>query len=155
VKGIIKGHAFNDPYFICFYHTALSIAARAKDIGWNRDCDLIFDEQGKLGDVALSKWNWMKQNIDGENAANVSEYLGAPPIFRNDVQSLPLQAADMFAWLVRDCLTRSGDGMEDIAKAALRHIEGRRILRLHLGKHLLMDLGARFIVGKARLYGYL
>src|SRR5215467_1237650 len=82
VKGIIRGgHAFNDPYFICFCHIVLSIAARAEDLGWNRQCDFIFDEQGKLGEVALSKWKWMKQNIDGENAANVSEYLGAPPTF--------------------------------------------------------------------------
>jgi Protein of unknown function (DUF3800) len=155
VKGIIRGDAFNDPYFTLSYHTILSIAANADALNWTRDCGFIFDEQGKLGDVSVSKWNWMKQNIDGENAANVSAYLGSPPVFRNDVKSLPLQAADMLAWLVRDCMTVGPDNMEDIARAALKHLEGRKILRIHIDKELLMNLGARFLVGKARLYGYL
>lgn len=155
VKGIIRGDAFNDPYFILFYHLILSIAANAKSLSWSRDCDFIFDDQGKLGENAVKRWDWMRQNIDGTNAANVSAYLGAPPIFRDDVKFLPLQAADMLAWLVRDCLTQKGDNMEEMARTALKHLEGRKILRIHVDKELLMKLGASFLVGKARLNGYL
>jgi hypothetical protein len=155
VKGIIRGDAFNDPYFILFYHLVLSVAANAEALNWSRECDFIFDEQGKLGDVAVDKWNWMKQNIDGANAANVSAYLGSPPIFRNDVRFRPLQAADMLAWLVRDCMSHGPNNMEEIARTAIHHLEGRKILRIHIDKELLMNLGARFIVGKARLYGHL
>jgi hypothetical protein len=97
----------------------------------------------------------MKQNIDGANAANVNAYLGSPPIFRDDVTFRPLQAADMLAWLVRDCMTKGPDNMEDIARTALKHLEGRKILRIHIDKELLMNLGASFIVGKAKLYGHL
>jgi hypothetical protein len=155
VKGLLKSSEFNDPYFILFYHLILSIAANAKALNWNRDCDFIFDEQGKLGDLAVGKWRWMKQNIYGQNAVNVSEFLGSPPVFRNDITFRPLQAADMLAWLVRDCLTQGGDNMQEIAHVALKHLEGRNILRIHIGKDLLMKLGASFIVGKAKLYGYL
>jgi hypothetical protein len=155
VKGIISGDIFNDPYFVCFYHLILSIAANAKALEWNCDCDFIFDDQGKIGKNAVERWGWMKKNIDGANAANVSAYLGPPPIFRDDVKFLPLQAADMFAWLVRDCMTRGPHGMEEIARAAIKHIEGRKILRVHIDKELLMKLGASFLVGKARLYGHL
>jgi hypothetical protein len=122
VKGLIRGTAFNDPYFVVFYHLILSIAANAEAIGWNRDCDFIFDDQGKIGKNAVSQWDWMKQNIDGANAANVSAYLGPPPIFRDDVKFLPLQAADMLAWLVRDCLTIGGSNMEEISRTALKHL---------------------------------
>ena len=97
----------------------------------------------------------MKQNIDGANAANVSAYLGSTPIFRDDVKLLPLQAADMFSWLVRDCLTVGGENMNEIARAALIHLEGRNILRIHVDRELLMSLGARFLVGRAKLGGYL
>jgi hypothetical protein len=121
-------------HIVLFYHLILSVAANAKDLAWNRDCDFIFDDQGKLGRNAMAKWDWMKQNIDGANAVNVSAYLGSPPTFGDDIKFLPLQAADMFAWLVRDCMTRGPDSMEDIARAAIKHLEGRKILRIHVDK---------------------
>jgi hypothetical protein len=36
VKGIIGGQAFDDPYFVCFYHLILSIAANARALNWTR-----------------------------------------------------------------------------------------------------------------------
>jgi Protein of unknown function (DUF3800) len=164
VRGLLQSDAFNDPYFILFYQIVLSIAANAPRIGWNTNCDFIFDEQGKLGDVAKSKWKWMKQNIERENTElktiDVNSYLGSPPIFRNDIKFMPLQTADMFAWLVRDCMTMGPDNMEEISRVALKHLESskdneQRILRLHIDKEMLMKLGAAFIVGKARLDGHL
>jgi hypothetical protein len=155
VKGILGGDAFNDPYFVLFYHLILSIAANAQSLAWNRDCDFIFDDQGKLGKNAVERWDWMKQNIDGANAANVSAYLGSPPIFRDDIKFLPIQAADMLAWLVRDCLTVGPNNMEEISRTALTHLEGRKILRIHIDRDLLMKLGSSFMVGKARLHGHL
>jgi hypothetical protein len=155
VKGILSGGSFNDPYFLLFYHLILSIAANAKALAWNRDCDFIFDEQGKLGDQAVERWNWVKENIDHINAAVISPYLGSPPVFRNDVTFRPLQAADMLAWLVRDCLTSGAPNMEEISRTAIKHVEGRKILRIHIDKEMLMNLGASFIVGKARLRGYI
>lgn len=57
--------------------------------------------------------------------------------------------------LVRDCMTVGPSNMEEIARTALHHLEGRKkILRIHVDKEMLMNLGARFLVGKARLYGH-
>lgn len=154
VAGIIGGSAFNDPYFILFYHIILSLAAN-KDLGWNSDCDFVFDDQGKLGTDAVNRWNWVKKNIDGLQGPGICKNLGSLPIFRDDVKVRPLQAADMFAWLVRDVLVRGGDGIEDISRAAIGYLEGRNILRLHIHKDLLMKLGASFLVGRARLRGHL
>jgi hypothetical protein len=62
----------------------------------------------------------------------------------------------MFAWLVRDCMTKTPDNMDEISRAALKHLEGRgKTIRLHIDKEMLMKLGASFIIGKARLYGHL
>jgi hypothetical protein len=155
VGGIVEGNSFNNPYFLLFYHLILSVAANAtKGLGWSRECNFIFDEQGRLGTNAVEKWNWMKQNIDGENAANVAGYLGSEPKFCNDLKSVQLQAADMFAWLVRDCVTKRGK-IEDISRAAIKYLEGRRILRIQIDRDLLMKLGASFMVGKAKLHGHL
>jgi hypothetical protein len=164
VKGLLESDTFNDPYFVLFYQIVLSVAANAKRIGWSSDCDFIFDEQGKLGDLAVSKWDWMKQNIERENeglrSIDVASRLGSPPVFRDDIKFQPLQAADMFAWLVRDCMTFGPDKMGEISRAALKHLETtknneQRILRLHIDKEMLMKLGASFLVGRARIRGYL
>ena len=156
VKGILHTETFDDPYFILFYQIVLSVAVNAERIGWNRDCDFIFDEQGKLGDIAKSKWNWVKENIDNISGFAVGPHLGSPPVFRNDITFRPLQAADMFAWLVRDCMTQTPPNMYEVSRAALKHLEGRgKIIRLHIDKEMLMRLGASFIVGKARLHGHL
>src|SRR5262249_46144307 len=53
VRGIIGGDAFNDPYFLLFYHLILSVAANAEALNWSRDCKFVFDEQGKLGTDAI------------------------------------------------------------------------------------------------------
>jgi hypothetical protein len=106
----------------------------------------------------------MKQNIDRENkglkSIDVAGNLGSPPVFGNDIKLRPLQAADMFAWLVRDCMTLGPDNMEEISKAALKHLEStkeneQRILRLHIDREMLMKLGATFLIGRAKLYGHL
>jgi hypothetical protein len=64
----------------------------------------------------------MKQHIDGITGYSLSKHLGSRPIFRSDVPFRPLQAADMFAWLVRDCITQSGDKMEETPRAALKQL---------------------------------
>ncbi|WFU43477.1 hypothetical protein QA640_14105 [Bradyrhizobium sp. CB82] len=96
----------------------------------------------------------MKENIDNLQQPGISKNLGSPPIFRNDVKVRSLQDADMLAWLVRDALIKRGK-MDEIALAAIRHLEGRKILRLDVNKDLLMKLGANFLVGKSRLDGHI
>jgi len=77
---------------------------------------------------------------------NLRDNLGSRPLFRNDITFRPLQAADMFAWF----------NMQEISRVALRYLEGTgKIIRLHIDKEMLMKLGSSFIVGKARLAGYL
>lgn len=161
VKGILQSAIFQDPYFMLFYQIVLSVCANAERICWNPDCDFIFDEQGKLGDITIAKWEWVKQNIDDiQSRFRVSQHLGSRPIPRNDITFRPLQAADMFAWLVRDCMTLGPDRMDEISRVALKHLESgvgqeQRIIRLHIDKELLINLGASFIIGKARLDGHL
>ncbi len=63
----------------------------------------------------------------------------------------------MFAWLVRDCITQSGDKMEETPRAALKQLEGGalKVIRVHIKKEQLMNLGASFFVGKTKLASYL
>jgi len=55
-----------------------------------------------------------------------------------------------------DCMTKTPPNMEEISRAALKHLEGKgKIIRLHIDKGVLMKLGASFLVGKAQLGGHL
>ena len=162
VKGLTIGgdQSWGDPYFLLFYHLILSVAGNASDIGWNSDCDFIFDDQGKLGKHAVERWDWMKENVESSDVSNteLNRVLGSPPKFRDDVKFLPLQAADMLAWLIRDIFTKGhGDNIDEIARTALKHIEGRerKILRIEIDRDKLMRLGASFLVARARVGGYL
>jgi Protein of unknown function (DUF3800) len=58
--------------------------------------DFVFDETSEKGAV-LSSWELFKAVHPPEQA----KLMGSTPIFRNDREYLPLQAADMFAWWVR------------------------------------------------------
>ena len=156
VQGLLQTDTFNEPYFMLFYQVVLSAAANAERIGWNPDCDFIFDEQGKLGEIAKSKWDWVKRNVDEIGVTDLSRHVGSPPIFRNDITFRPLQAADMFAWLVRDCITQGPHNMDEITRTALKHLErSGKTICLHIDKAMLMKLGAAFMVGRARLDGHL
>lgn len=67
---------------------------------WNLDLprepvDFVFDETGDKRGL-IDGWDRLKE-LNPENA----HLMGATPVFRDDKEYLPLQAADMLAWWVR------------------------------------------------------
>ncbi len=56
--------------------------------------DFVFDEEGDIGNEALI---WYPA-IKGSAPPQVRALMGATPVFRNDEEVLPLQAADLVAW---------------------------------------------------------
>jgi hypothetical protein len=66
--------------------------------------DFTFDEQGGLGDDAALWYGWLKD----ERNPSIRKLMGSTPIFRNDKEVVPLQAADMYAWHLRREYERGG-----------------------------------------------
>jgi len=64
-------------------------------------CDFIFDQQKGYADDFLLYWPGFK-NIANTTASELKDFIGSTPIFRNDQDFLPLQAADLYAWQVRN-----------------------------------------------------
>lgn len=87
----------DNPYFWCFHQLYYAIIVYQRKYRWNTQIDFIFDDIGKLGDETI-KWIKILKAMAPESA---KPYFGSPPIFRNDEEFLPLQAADLYAWLVR------------------------------------------------------
>jgi hypothetical protein len=92
--------AAEHPYFLCFYHLILSVAA-LHSLGKPEPCDFIFDEQSKLGQNALNWWGMFKQNAKDVSNTDFTPFLGSPPTFRDEKTFKPLQAADFYAWHLR------------------------------------------------------
>jgi hypothetical protein len=147
VKGTIYLKAFDDPYFICFQHLCLTLAATA-ELNWSPDYKIIFDEHGKIGANAIFWWDQALKFVPQAWAAR----LGRRPDFESDVKFKPLQAADMAAWLVRDHLIR-GDGIpkDEVAYIARRHMLKRSVIYKHMTADDLMQLGASMLVASSNM----
>jgi hypothetical protein len=100
----IAGRRFRfmkDPYFLCFYALIRELSEFHFRIGLPHvNMRLVFDKHGKVGHRALRYWHKAREIIDPERAA----LLNSEPYFEDDFDFNPLQAADMYAWIIRDRL---------------------------------------------------
>jgi hypothetical protein len=104
IKGASPWRELDNPYFLLFYQIIvltigfmLELGQGTLDIGAAR-VEFVFDEQGALGRDAVGWWDVLKQALEPEK----TQLLGDPPKFGSDKQLLPLQAADLLAWSVRN-----------------------------------------------------
>ena len=96
----IAPRPFKNPYFSCFWGV-ISLAGRVRQEFAADDgpsIDFVFDEQGGMGREAVMWYGWLKED---QSDLVIKRSLGATPIFRDDKDVLPLQAADMLAWHLR------------------------------------------------------
>jgi hypothetical protein len=63
--------------------------------------DFIFDERVKEKKKIRDAWDAYKENADPD----IKPYIGSDPRFENDIEFLPLQAADLNAWWIRKMAT--------------------------------------------------
>ena len=118
------GHNSTKPYFSAFYNIAtliLEMQVFGDPAGIPNQVDLIFDQQGGIGSEA-------QLSLHSAYAAWVSkEFSGAPrqprdvikslPAFRDDLEFLPLQAADLYAWSIRRAIADYFDDPDSIPNA--------------------------------------
>jgi hypothetical protein len=92
-----KQSAFCNPYSILAYHLIMSVSHWTENGEIDGHVDFIFDEQGEVGRKAFAMWDRIKSYSEDGGP----EIRGDAPISRSDTRVLPLQAADMIAWEVR------------------------------------------------------
>lgn len=99
----------NDPYYLAFHNLVTSLpllqAFNNKSIPEQGKIDFIFDYQSKTGTRAVDAWDHIKCNIlpnlKIKGVPDIMPFLGSQPIFRDEKEFLPLQAADLYVWHVR------------------------------------------------------
>jgi len=92
----------DSPYILVFMQIILAMATTSSLLGDVAPCDFIFDEQSAFGQEALAWWPEFKRTLDAVSKSDLPRQVGSPPIFRDDKQFLPLQAADLYAWQLRN-----------------------------------------------------
>lgn len=96
-KAVVEPYAPYDlrhPYFPCFFGLVVSSARMVEELGLQGPLDFVFDERGNVGPNAVIWYEAIKQ----WQGPSIKKILGGPPIFKDDEEVLPLQAADMLVW---------------------------------------------------------
>lgn len=97
IKAVPKSERDN-PYVLCFQVLILKVISSQVKYKIHFPVDFIFDEEGTIGKESL---NWYKELKENHVPPQYHLFFGSPPIFRDDKLFLPLQAADVYAWLIR------------------------------------------------------
>jgi hypothetical protein len=86
------------PYHLVFHTMIAMVVRELVSRGQRERCEIIFDEQGAIGNRAKLWYPLLRSYLDAPEEQAV---LPAEPLFKSDEEFLPLQAADMLAWLAR------------------------------------------------------
>lgn len=111
------------PHFTVAFTVVSSVARYIASHGVKLPIDFIFDEQDGVSDDINLFFSYMKRDIPRE----ARKLINGTPVFRDDRQEVPLQAADMLAWHVRR-EHELGTGMGTLPMAGhLRNANGHLI----------------------------
>jgi len=101
MKGQHLPPRMDNPYHWCFYNILTSVLTTMKKRGIRDRVDFIFDENSIFADRVMEAYRHFQRVLTGVE----TRLLGSPPIFRDDGNFLPLQAADMLVWHINRKLT--------------------------------------------------
>ncbi len=130
-------HPLGRPYFMGFFAILIQVYDYAFERRADQRIEVIFDEQGGESEQYILSAMGGFRRIAGQH---FSDLVIPTPIFQNDKDALPLQAADMLAWLVRRDAVNGVRGID----------RSRCLENLILGEALSMP-NRVFIWGESRL----
>jgi hypothetical protein len=116
------------------------------------------DEQAGMEQEVRELWPSYKASVAKNGPPRYVALMGSKPYFLDDRQFLPLQAADLYAWHVRDHLIRRPDQpgragtTDDLALGSSLHTAdnesgGLYVLAPEIAAHLLLNTFDEFIIG--------
>jgi hypothetical protein len=91
VFGDIPDKGIDNPYFLAFYSIVVHLAGYCQKNGDPGPIDFVFDIQPGKVEIVIAAWERFLQ----ESPPELRPMFGDYPIFRNDLTTLPLQAADL------------------------------------------------------------
>jgi len=92
---IVRTEQIENPYYFGFKAIIDVLAQNQQKLGIEEPVDFIFDEESEK-ERTLQGWQLMKV----ASAPEVAKLFGKTPAYRNDKATMPLQAADLYAWWI-------------------------------------------------------
>lgn len=86
-----------NPYYFGFKAIMNHLAQDRKILRLNEPIDFVFDERSEKTPI-LRAWDALKESA----VSRLPEFLGDDPVFKDEKKVLPLQAADLYAWWIRN-----------------------------------------------------
>lgn len=99
-KAILKPHApfgLSSPYYPTVFVLACGVARACQMLGAEVPCDFVFDRQDNVSKHVQLFWEY----TISQQPPEWGQFISASPVFRDDKDVLPLQAADLLAWHTR------------------------------------------------------
>jgi hypothetical protein len=158
VANIVDLPEFNSPYGACFYQLIFALVTYLMERGGRESLELIFDKQSHLSERMMLYWDFSKEYVPQNQHEQRKQALDrvCTPAFRDDVKSLPLQAADMWAWTLHHHLVPDPNPKPIILCEAIKKIIGEVPMMSRVyDPNGLQVLGARLMVWRARSMGLL
>src|SRR3974377_2468031 len=94
---------FSDsPYILLFQQIILAMAVRGDLYGAKSPCKFVFDTQVGFAEEAGSQCSQFKETIRLSSRSDLPALVGDMPEFCDEKSFLPLQAADLYAWQMRN-----------------------------------------------------
>lgn len=90
----------NQPYFWAYQILIFTVAHDLYEMGLREPFEMIFDEQVIFGPRA-HVWYPLAKRILGLYRPELAAIMPTDPLFQNDETTMPLQLADLFAWMTR------------------------------------------------------
>ena len=105
-----------DPYFLAFFGILAGVCYELLDMGVPEAIEVIFDEHSIFRPRVNAWYSWMRDNIGEFHDYALQRVLPPSPIFKDDKELVPLQAADVLAWLFRNALSGNRNEFEWMAE---------------------------------------
>lgn len=131
----IAPYNLQQPYFSCFWATIINLSQHLQNEVGNCSINFVFDEQKGIGEEAVEWFEVMR-----EWNPSLKYVLSSTPIFADDKQTNPLQAADILAWHLRRDEERKEEKLE-----ALDTFMGATHISIRINKKTVKQIALGFM----------
>lgn len=133
--------SLRNPYFLAFFGIISGCCYEVVDSKTGEKIELIFDEHS-IFQPRINRWYpYARRNVESVESVvrtngSLKDVLPPSPIFKSDTDFLPLQAADIIAWLFRNYLSEDDDEFDWVAGELKEFVSLSRYSTYYAGKRL-------------------
>jgi hypothetical protein len=145
----IRRYATDFPYILLAERIILRTCRLSEKLALSEPCDFIFDTQDGISKEMKLWWPSFQKLLEKRLGQSVTKYLGREPIFVDEKEFIPLQAADLLAWNLRRSLDRPVDHNDRVGRV-LGELVFEKIVHVNFSEHEMSIIEAAMNEGEAK-----